>query len=189
MDFEITTSRLRLCPIRIEELDELHRLWTEPEMRKYIWDGVAISREDAASIITLSSRYFIHERFGLWALRLEETAAEAALIIGFCGFWYFRDPPQLELIYGLQPAYWGRGLATEAARAMIQYGFDELSFESITGSTDAANARSALVMERAGMTLTRCALAGGLDTMFYSISRSEYEQAGEHDSLTRPDRE
>jgi len=155
------------------DLDELHRLWTGPEMRKYIWDGVAISREEAASIITLSARYFMHERFGLWAMRPAETAAEGDRIIGFSGFWYFRDPPGLELIYGLEPAYWGRGLATEAARAMIQYGFDQLSLESIVGSTDAANTRSVLVMERAGMTLSRRSVVGGIDTMFYSISRSK----------------
>jgi len=150
-------------------------------MRKYIWDDVAISREEAASIITLSTGYFMHERFGLWAMRPAETVAEVGRIIGFCGFWYFRDPPGLELIYGLEPAYWGRGLATEAARAMIEYGFDQLSLESIVGSTDAANTRSVLVMERAGMTLTRREVIGSLDTVFYAISRSEYEHAGKPD--------
>ena len=176
MGYEIRTSRLRLTPIRINELDELHRLWTGPEVRKYIWDGVAISREEAASIIAQSAGYFLRRRFGLWAMKLGVVPAGEDRIIGFCGFWYFRDPPELELIYGLDPAYWGRGLATEAARAMIQYGFDEMSFESITGSTDAANTRSALVMERAGMTLTKRAMVSGLETIFYAISRSEYEQ-------------
>ena len=178
MGYEIRTSRLRLTPIRISDLDELHRLWTGPEVRKYIWDGVVISREEAASIIAQSDDYFLHRRFGLWTMKLGVVPAGEGRIIGFCGFWYFRDPPALELIYGLDPAYWGRGLATEAARAMIQYGFDEISFESITGSTDAANARSALVMERAGMTLTKRAMVSGLETIFYAISRSECEHRG-----------
>jgi len=173
LDYEIATSRLRLGPVGIEELDELHRLWTEPDVRKYIWDGVAISREEAASIIAESAGCFAHRRFGLWTVKLAAATA-GEHIVGFCGFWYFRDPPELELIYGLEPSFWGRGLATEAARAMIQYGFEALSFEAIAGSTDAANARSARVMERAGMTLTRQAVAGGLDTLFYSISGSEY---------------
>jgi ribosomal-protein-alanine N-acetyltransferase len=160
----------------MEELDELHRLWTEPEVRRYIWDGVAISREEAASIIAESAASFVHQRFGLWAVRLAAATA-GERIVGFCGLWYFRDPPELELIYGLEPSYWGRGLATEAARAMIRYGFEALSFESIAGSTDAANARSGRVMERVGMTLTRRAVVGGLDTRFYSISGSEYGAA------------
>jgi len=88
-------------------------------------------------------------------------------IIGFCGFWYFRDPPELELIYGLAPAYWGQGFATEAVRAMMQYGFDRLSLKEIVGSTDAANVASARVMEQAGMKLIRRATVGGLETLFY----------------------
>jgi len=176
LGYEIRTSRLRLTPIRINELDELHRLWTGPEVRKYIWDDVAISREEAASIIAQSDDYFLHRRFGLWAMKQGVVPAGEDRIIGFCGFWHFRDPPELELIYGLEPVYWGRGLATEAARAMIQYGFEQLSFDSIVGSTDAANTRSAPVMDRAGMTLTRRAVVAGLETIFYAISRSEYEQ-------------
>jgi ribosomal-protein-alanine N-acetyltransferase len=182
LGFEIRTSRLRLGPIGLDDLDELHRLWTDPEVRKYIWDGVAIGVEEAVSIIAQSSGYFLYQRFGLWAMKRAEVSSARDRIIGFCGFWYFRDPPELELIYGLEPANWGKGLATEAARAMIRYGFDQLSFESIAGSTDAANARSVLVMERAGMTLTRRAVVGGIDTLFYAISRTEYGRCGKDDS-------
>jgi ribosomal-protein-alanine N-acetyltransferase len=177
MAYELTTSRLRLAPIATRDLDELHRLWTEPEVRKYIWDGVAISRQETASIIARSCEHFQRQQYGLWSMKPAVAHPAKDRIIGFCGFWYFRDPPELELIYGLEPAYWGRGLATEAVCSMIHYGFDRLSFKSIAGSTDAANTRSALVMERAGMTLIKHAAAGGLDTLFYAISRSEFEHS------------
>jgi ribosomal-protein-alanine N-acetyltransferase len=183
MAYEIKTSRLFLRPITPEDLGQLHRLWTDPDVRKYIWDGVAITWEDAAAIIEQSVDCFNRLGYGLWVVlqvrepcipgRGNDTSIEPAndFIIGFCGFWLFRDPPELELIYGFAPPYWGRGLATEAALAMIQYGFDRLSFESIAGSTDPANASSTRVMERAGMRLIRRATVGGLDTVFYAISK------------------
>jgi len=173
MDREIRTTRIVLRPITIADLDELHRVWTDPEMRRYIWDGVAISRDDAAQLIARSTDYFEELGFGLWATRF----AGEADIIGFCGFWYFRDPPELELIYGLLPLYWGKGLATESARAMIEYGFEILSFESIVATTDAANLASTGVMERAGMTFIKRAAIGGIDTACYAISRFSFDRA------------
>jgi ribosomal-protein-alanine N-acetyltransferase len=189
MDCEIKTSRLALRPIVARDLDQLHQLWTHPDVRKYIWDGVAITREDAAALIEQSADYFARLRYGLWAAVpiLEERTrqqtdqntashSDADLIIGFCGFWLFRNPPELELIYGFDPAYWGRGFATEAALAIIEYGFDRLSFHSIAGSTDAANSASARVMERAGMKLIKRDVVSGLDTLFYAISRIQFQQ-------------
>src|SRR5262249_46824354 len=176
MAYQIDTSRLSLYPITTADLAELHGVWTDTEVRKYIWDGVAITREEAERIIAQSIEYFGKRRYGLWAIRRAMAPPGQDRIIGFCGFWYFRDPPELELIYGLLPTYWGSGLAAEAASAIIKYGFEELSFESIVGSTDAANARSARVMERAGMNLIRRATIGGPDTIFYEISLSEFEQ-------------
>ena len=101
--------------------------------------------------------------------------AEEALI-GFCGFWFFHEPPRLELLYGIAPAYWNRGLATEAARAMMRYGFEELSFERIEASTDAANLASSKVMERAGMSFWKREPTNGLDTVYYAISREAFDR-------------
>jgi len=174
MDYEIKTSRLLLRPITPEDVDELHRLWTNREVRRYIWDGVAISREEAAAIIGRSIDYFETNHYGLWAI----TISVEDCIIGFCGFWCFRDPPELELIYGLLPEYWGKGMATEAVRAIIRFGFDQLSLQWIVGSTDAVNAASCRVMERAGMRFADRAIAHGIDTIYYKVSRREFEKTG-----------
>lgn len=86
--------------------------------------------------------------YGLWAVR--ET--DQRPIIGFCGYWRFEFlTPPLQLIYGLLPSWWGLGLATEAARAMIDYGFQTVGFTEIVAATDAPNRESVRVMERLGM--------------------------------------
>jgi RimJ/RimL family protein N-acetyltransferase len=167
----IETARLRLRPCTFDDVSDLHRLWTEPGVRRYLWDDEVIPRERVQAIIETSLASFKAHGYGLWAVI---SRAEEALI-GFCGFWFFHEPRKLELLYGLAPTHWNRGLATEAATAMMRYGFEELSFERIEASTDAANQASLGVMERAGMIFWKRESTNGLDTIYYAISRDEFE--------------
>ncbi|MCI0488567.1 MAG: GNAT family N-acetyltransferase [Blastocatellia bacterium] len=124
---EIETSRLRLRPCREDDIDDLHRLWIDPQVRKYLWDDTVITREQAAEVVSASLESFERHGFGQWVVFLKEEIS----LIGFCGFRLFDDPPEVEILYGIAPEYWGEGLATEAAKAMIRCGFEEHSFERI----------------------------------------------------------
>ena len=138
-------------------------------MRQYLWDGEVITRERVESLINTSLTSFEDHGFGLWAVLPREEES----LIGFCGFWFFHEPPKLELLYGFSAAHWHKGLATEAARAMIDYGFKDLSFERIEASTDAPNLASTKVMERAGMSFWKRETTNGLDTIYFAISRED----------------
>jgi [ribosomal protein S5]-alanine N-acetyltransferase len=164
---QIRTDRLCLRPLVASDLDELHRLFTEPGVRKYLWDDEVISRERAAAVVERNTASFATQGFGLWAV----SSKDREDLIGFCGFLHFHDPPQLELLYGIAPDHWNKGLATEAAIAMIGYGFDVLGFERIEASTDALNAASVRVMERAGMRFWKREITNGLDTIYYTVDR------------------
>jgi [ribosomal protein S5]-alanine N-acetyltransferase len=171
---KIATSRLQMRPFRLHDVDDLHRLWAEPGVRKYLWDDEVIPRERVGSIIETSRVSFETNGYGLWGV----FPGSKDLLIGFCGFWFFHEPPNLELLYGIAPAYWHQGLATEAALAVMRYGFEELSFERIEASTDAGNSASIQVMERTGMSFWKRELTNGLDTIYYAISRNDfYEQS------------
>lgn len=168
----IETARLRLRPLTLDDLDDLHRLWTEPGVRQYLWDGEVIPRERTKSIIETSLASFENHGFGLWAVLPEADTT----LIGFCGFCFFHEPPKLELLYGIAPAYWNKGFASEAAEAMMRYGFEELKFERIEASTDAANLASSKVMERAGMNFWKREPTNGLDTVYYALSRETFDR-------------
>jgi len=161
----IQSDRLQFRPFTMDDVDNLLRLWNEPGVRRYLWDDETVPREHVISMIETSLSCFEIDGIGLWALLpiAEET------LIGFCGFWHFHEPPQLELVYGLATDYWNKGLATEAATAMISYGFNELKFERIEASTDAANEASVRVMKRTGMSFWKRELTNGLDTIYYAI--------------------
>ncbi|HKY05278.1 MAG TPA: GNAT family N-acetyltransferase [Blastocatellia bacterium] len=163
----ITTERLRLRPFVAGDLDEIHRLWTAPGVRRFLWDDEMITREQAQAAVEQSAALFEEKGYGLWAVSLRDEQQ----IIGFCGYWFFHEPPQLELLYGLAEDEWGKGLAAEAATAIIRHGFFKLGFDRITASTDAANLSSIRVMEKAGMRFERRENTNGLDTIYYVIDR------------------
>ena len=145
----ITTARLRFQPFTLDDIDTLHHLWTDPDVRRYLWDDQSISRETAEEVVRGSLASFQEHRFGFWTLRLLENEAP---ISGFCGLRFFDDPPEIEILYGVAPAHWGKGLATEAARAVLRYGFEELQLAKIWGGADAPNIASVRVLEKLGMT-------------------------------------
>jgi RimJ/RimL family protein N-acetyltransferase len=63
-------------------------------------------------------------------------------MIGFCGFRFLEDSTEIELLYGLLPDRWGRGLATEASQAALDYLWHATAFKRVWARTDVPNARS-----------------------------------------------
>ena len=165
-------DRLRLRPCRRDDIDVLHRIWIDPGVRKYVWDDQIIARSQAAEIVEASLAQFRHQGDGLWLM----LSGPADTAVGFCGFWPFHQPAQLELLYGLVPSHWNRGLATEAARALLRFGFEERGFPTIRASTDALNTASIRVLEKIGMRFHKRELSNGLDTVYYTIARNAFRE-------------
>ena len=169
----IETARLRLRPVRREDEDALHRLWTEPLVRRFLFDDEVVSREWVREEIERTLACFRDRGFGQWAVR----RAGSEELIGFCGFRCFHEQPEPQLLYGMHPSVWGEGLATEAARAMIRCGFEELGFPRIVASADAPNAASLRVMEKSGLTFSERTREHGRDTIYHVASGEGYHPA------------
>ena len=179
---EIRTSRATLRPLGLEDLVEMHALWTHPDVRRYLWDDQIITLVTAEDVLRRNKTLFATEGVGLFGVRLEETGDA---LRGFAGYWYFHEPPELQILYGLHPDYWGRGLATEWVSAMLAYGFDEKNFSRVVGSTDAPNTASARVMEKAGMRFDKRVTIHGLDTVYYAIEAGDYRARAQTASSNR----
>lgn len=149
----IHTTRLLLRPWALEDVDALHALWTAPEVRRYLWDDTIITREVAAQLVANHLETSDRHGIGFWALHATGSGATSeALMAGFCGFRFFEDGSEIELLYGLRAAYWRRGLAAEASRAAIEYVWRSTAFQRVYARTDSPNERSVRVIERLGMT-------------------------------------
>jgi ribosomal-protein-alanine N-acetyltransferase len=165
----LETKRLTLRPVTSDDHGALHALFTQPGVRRYIFDNVVIPPQQTADIIQKSVTAFAERYFGLWLARLNESAEsrETGALIGFGAFWFFRDPPELELLYGVADNSVGHGYGREIARAVMAYGFETLKMPTIRASTDASHTASRRLLEDLGFVFERQTVVGGLDTVFY----------------------
>lgn len=171
MLLDLTTARLALYPLTTADVAAAHALWTDPDVRRYLWDDEVVSLDRVREVIAASTSDFATKRYGLWGVYDAATGA-------FAGFAGCREWPDggPELMYGLAPAWWGRGLATEAADAVLAHLFDTLGHAHVTAATDPPNAASVRVMERLGMTFDWRGEMHGLDTLVYRLSRERWRR-------------
>jgi [ribosomal protein S5]-alanine N-acetyltransferase len=159
----IATERMFLCPAVVSDTNELHQIWIQPAVRKYLCDDLIWPLSQVQSMLEQSAIAFEEGRYGLWVAKLRDRNA----IIGFTGFWPFFEPPEIQLVYGLASEHWGKGFATEMSSAMLNYGFETYGFETIRASTNAPNARSIAVMERLGLKFLKQLVIDGQELIFY----------------------
>lgn len=171
MTVVLTTERLRLRPLEGGDVDALHALCLDPDVRRYLWDDRIVSRETVEEVIRRSKAMFAAHGYGFFALELSEAKRS---LVGFCGYRQFEDTPQVELLYAIAPEYWGEGLVSEAAVEVLRHGFESCGVERVVASTDTPNQRSVRVLQRLGMTFDCRREFHGLDTVFYSMTREEF---------------
>jgi [ribosomal protein S5]-alanine N-acetyltransferase len=164
---ELATAQLRLRPIAPADRARLLAIFRDPYVRRYLWDSQLTSFEDVDPIIAASEASFREHGMGLWCAA--ERGAKSAETIGFAGL---RPTPnrEFELIYGFLPEHWGRGFASECARALMVDGFAR-GLARIWAGTDLENKASERVMRRLGMRFDRREVVNGLPQVFYVIER------------------
>jgi len=146
----IRTDRLLLRRWRDEDLVPFAELNADPDVMTYM--PSLLDRQESDALATRIREQFALRGFGLWAVEVPEVAS----FIGFVGLSVPRFSaaftPCVEVGWRLARPHWGRGYATEAARASVAFGFDRVGLEEIVSFTVPANSRSIAVMERLGMT-------------------------------------
>ncbi len=145
----ISTERLILRRWNSEDFIPFANMNKDPDVMEY-FPNVLTNEETAAMMKRIE---FHFEKYGFGVFALEEIALKT--FIGFTGFMcpLFKSffTPCVEIGWRLQKEYWGKGYATEAAKACLQYGFKTLQFEKIFSFTSKLNLRSEKVMQSIGM--------------------------------------
>jgi ribosomal-protein-alanine N-acetyltransferase len=170
---ELRTDRLLLRSFRPEDEEGLFLLWNDPQVRQYLWDGQPVAHEVVQEQIALSQQDFRERGFGMFTLLLSPQAGQ---LIGFCGLRRIDEGEAIEILYGLLPGFWKRGLATEAAQAVLRFGFEHLGLEEILAGADFANAASLRCMQRLGMSDAGERLVGPqrLQARYYRLARRDF---------------
>ncbi len=168
---KIETSRLRLRQFAPDDLDELYRIYSHPNLIKYVATEKPLCLEDTKAAINCQVEHWRKYRFGVWAVIHKKHQK----LIGHCGLKFLENTPLVQLGYLLLPSYWGRGLGTEAASAVLRYGFEVTKLEKIVAIALPENLASRRVMEKVGMKYEKEAYYYNHNVVFYSISQKAYQ--------------
>ena len=168
MSHLIETSRLALRPATMDDVDTLHAVWIDPDVRRYLWDDVVISRDRAREALEDCVATFRARDFGLWLAH----GRDGGPLIGFTGLRPFDD--DVELIYGVVPARWRQGYAREMAIAMFGYAFDRIGLRRVLAQTDPPNVGSIAVMRSLGMRRLSDITRNGHALVRYVIDAAEF---------------
>lgn len=143
-DAVIETGRLRLRPMVDGDLDVLSAITSDRAVMAFVGDGQPLSRASAAEWIANAARSLPDTGLGSRAV----VDAESGALIGWAGLVWRADDEVVELLYGFARPFWGLGLATEAARALIEAS----QALSIDATIDPTNAASRRILDKLGFT-------------------------------------
>jgi RimJ/RimL family protein N-acetyltransferase len=163
----LETDRLILRMLREKDLDAYAEMCADPEVMRYIGDGQPLSRPLAWRNLAMMVGHWHLRGYGLWAV--EERASGD--FVGRIGFWNPEGWPGFELGWMLRRAYWGRGYATEGARAALQFAFTQLQRSEVISLIRPENAPSIRVAQRLGEQAAGSIELMGSPALVYRITR------------------
>jgi RimJ/RimL family protein N-acetyltransferase len=149
----LETSRLILRHQILADLDSLFALYCDLDVRRYIPDVPRTYEETREELEWHMNGHPKHPELGLWATIHKKTGK----FIGRCGLlpWTIDGQDEVEVAYLISKAYWGQGLGTEAAQALLEYGFEKLHLPRLICLIDKDNLASIRVAEKIGMTFEK----------------------------------
>ncbi|MBE4741863.1 MULTISPECIES: GNAT family N-acetyltransferase [Streptomyces] len=173
---ELLTARLRLRPWRDDDLDLLAEMHADPEVMRYVGDGSVRTRDETAAWLNRIRADGEEQGHGLFAVELRETGE----LTGWTGTavpnFLPEVLPAVEIGWRLARRFWGHGIATEAARAVLEHAFDGVGLDRILSICNVDNTASESVMRKLGMHLDRetTVPAHGRRVRVHAITREEH---------------
>jgi ribosomal-protein-alanine N-acetyltransferase len=163
----LKTDRLLLREFGPEDLDALAAVLSNPETMRYY--PAALDRAGVAAWIERNRRRYADPGHGLWAMALKSSGE----VIGDCGLTrqVVDETDEIEIGYHVRRDLWGRGYASEAARACQEYGFSRLGAERLISLIRPENLRSRRVAEKTGLSLWKEVMWRELPHCVYAIRR------------------
>ena len=149
MTIIISTERLILRTWQIEDEEAYFKINQDPKVIEFL--SGPLTRKQVQDFIQYVRRHDEQHGYTTWAVELKETGA----LMGFIGLntvaWQAHFTPAVEIGWRLGAEYWGKGYATEGAKAALDYGFKHCNLPEIVAFTVPANIRSIRVMEKIGL--------------------------------------
>lgn len=144
----LTTPRLRLRQITETDADGMITIFGDPEMMLYLKQPLRDTREKALELIDWLGNIYQKQESVNWGITLHDDDH----LIGMCGMYdWERDDRRADIGYQIIRAHWGKGYATEAARAIIGWCFENLDLHRVQADCTDGNIASEKVMLKCGL--------------------------------------
>ncbi|AEA44663.1 GNAT family N-acetyltransferase [Fluviicola taffensis] len=158
----LETSRLYLREMTPQDAEVAYILNLDPDVIRYTGDDAFESVGEAKAFLENYSSYKTYG-FGRWAVILKETDE----YLGWCGLKYTLELDEFDIGYRLMKKFWGKGYATEAAKACLEVGFNQFNMESIVGRAMPENGASIRVLEKIGLSYLENRIENGIEEVIY----------------------
>jgi [ribosomal protein S5]-alanine N-acetyltransferase len=168
----LETSRLILRPFREEDIERLAELMANADFMRF-----SLGPYTRKQTQTVLQKFLSWHKAGMpspFAVVLRENHD----VLGYCGFLHHSEvPEEVEIGYRLDPAYWNRGLITEAARTVRDHAFGALKLPRVISLIHPENIPSRRVAEKIGMTPEKEITFRGFPTTVFALSREQWQAA------------
>lgn len=168
---ELETDRLRLRMFCDSDTDAYAAISADPEVMQYLGDGVPQSRAQAWRHMATVIGHWHLRGCGFWAVEEKSTGD----VIGRVGLWNPEGWPSLEVGWIVRRESWGKGYATEAGGAAMDWGFEALGIDFLISVIRTGNDRSVRVAEKLGEAWQYTLAVMGQECQIYKIERDEWE--------------
>lgn len=167
---EIETLRLRLRHCTPADLEDLAQIRGDAEVMRFIGDRKPQTKDKVRELLDEIYQHWQKHGFGRWAV-IDKSADQ---FIGLCGLNYLENTDETEIGYLLARSAWGKGYATESAKACLRYGFEELKLDQIVAVAFPENLVSRRVMEKLGMRYVKLTRYFEGEVAYYELRRKEF---------------
>jgi len=171
----LETARLRLRVRSLSDLKANLAMDLNPQVHRYIFVHGAPDEAAHRAELERRMRSGWPERGGLWVVEWRHEPG----FLGWCGLLPLERTGLIEIGYRYVPEAWGRGVATEAARAVLDHGFRGLGFDPIVAVAHPDNLASCRVLEKIGMRSEGLSRHYDADLVFYGLTRNQYLTANQ----------
>ena len=168
---EIETERLLLRMYKAGELESVYILITDKDVTRFFPDYYTVDKENVLK--SLPRRVERWRKYGFGQLGVFDKTSDE--LIGYCGLQYLDNTEEVEIYYGLHKHFWGKGLAKEASKAMLRFGFEEAKLSRIVGVTHPENTASQKVLKSLGFVQGENGRFYDLEAAYFSLTHTNYQ--------------
>jgi ribosomal-protein-alanine N-acetyltransferase len=169
----VETPRLLLRPFAEADIVDYARVRADPGIAHWLTGGRGSTEEPLSIAQRIVPRFVAHwqERgYGPWAM----VDKASGRLFGHMGLRFMPEFDEVEILYAMESAYWGRGLATEGAKASRDYAFASAGLPKVMAIALPDNRASIGVIRRLGMTYRKTVTYNGFEVAYHDLDRSAW---------------